>query len=43
VTLVRGTAIMLDPAGSAFAAIGAGNLAAFRDGTDATGRDGSSN
>lgn len=36
-TFLQGTAIMLDPAGSLYAAIGAGNLAAWVDGTSNVG------
>jgi hypothetical protein len=32
-----GTPLLLDPAGSLYAAIGAGNLRAFTDGTDTAG------
>jgi hypothetical protein len=39
---VKGMAIVLDPAGPWYAAIGAGNLRAFTDG-DTVGRDGTSN
>ena len=41
-TFVKGQAIVLDPAGPWFAAIGAGNLRAFTD-TDLVGRDALSN
>ena len=41
-TFTKGQAIILDPAGPWFAAIGAGNLRAFTDG-DAVGRVGLSN
>ncbi len=43
VTFLPGTAILLDPAGPLYAAIGAANLAAWRDGTDASGHGGLSN
>jgi hypothetical protein len=33
-TFLKGTAILLDPAGPLYAAIGAGNLRAFTEGTD---------
>jgi hypothetical protein len=33
----KGTPLLLDPAGPAYAAIGAGNLRAFADGTDTAG------
>ena len=36
-TLLKGQAIMLDPAGPLFTQIGAGNLRAFVDGTDTVG------
>ena len=36
-TLIKGTAIMLDPAGPLFTLIGAGNLRAFIDGQDTVG------
>lgn len=36
-TFLKGTAIMLDPAGSLYAAIGVGNLMAFRDDSDNVG------
>jgi len=36
-TFVKGTAIVLDPAGAVFAAIGAGNLRAYTQGTDDVG------
>lgn len=41
--LLAGTAIVLDPAGALFTQIGAGNLAAFRDGTDNVGHAALSN
>jgi hypothetical protein len=34
---VKGTTIVLDPAGAVYAAIGAGNLRAFTDGQDTAG------
>ena len=37
VMLVKGTAIILDTAGPLYTQIGAGNLTAFRDGTDTVG------
>lgn len=37
VTYLKGTAIVLDPAGGLFAAIGAGNLRAYTQGTDDLG------
>jgi hypothetical protein len=37
VTYLEGTAIVLDPAGSLYAANGAGNLAAWTDGTSNLG------
>jgi hypothetical protein len=37
VTFLKGTVIELNPAGVLFTAIGAANLTAFRDGTDAVG------
>jgi hypothetical protein len=43
VTYARGQAVVLDPAGALFAAIGAPNLRAWADGTDAAGRPGISN
>jgi hypothetical protein len=43
VTFRRNTVIMLDPAGSLYAAIGAGNLRAFTDGTDTVGHAALSN
>ena len=43
VTFLKGTPIVLDPAGSLFAAIGAGNLRAFSDGQDARGGAGLAN
>ena len=43
VTFLRGTAIVLDPAGSLFAAIGAGNLRAWIDGQDVVGHASLSN
>jgi len=36
-TFIKGTAIVLDPAGPLFAAIGAGNLRAYVQGQDDTG------
>jgi hypothetical protein len=36
-TFLKGQAIMLDPAGSLYTAIGAGNLRAFVDGQDTVG------
>ena len=36
-TFLAGTAIVLDPAGKLFTAIGASNLRAFTDGTDNVG------
>jgi hypothetical protein len=39
----KGTPLLLDPAGSLYAAIGAGNLRAFTDGQDSAGRPGISN
>jgi hypothetical protein len=42
VTFLKGTAIVLDPAGSLFAAIGAGNLRAWAD-TEAVGHAALSN
>jgi hypothetical protein len=42
VKLLNGTAIVLDPAGSVFAAIGAGNLRAWAD-AEAVGHSGLSN
>lgn len=42
-TWLAGTAIVLDPAGAVYAAIGAGNLTAWRDGTDAVGHAALSN
>jgi hypothetical protein len=36
-TFLAGTAIVLDPAGALYAAIGAGNLRAFTQGTDNVG------
>ena len=36
-TYIKGTAIVLDPAGSLFTAIGAGNLRLFTQGTDDPG------
>lgn len=36
-TLIKGQVIMLDPAGSLYTAIGAGNLRAFVDGQDTVG------
>jgi hypothetical protein len=36
-TFVKGTAILLDPAGPWYSAIGAGNLRAFVDGQDTRG------
>ena len=33
-TYIKGQAILLDPAGPLYSAIGAGNLRAFTDGTD---------
>jgi hypothetical protein len=43
VTHARGQAVVLDPAGALFAAIGAPNLRAWAEGTDAAGRPGISN
>ena len=43
VTFLKGQVITLDPAAALFAAIGSGNLAAFRDGTDAVGHASISN
>jgi hypothetical protein len=37
VMLIKGTPIVLDPAGQVYAAIGAGNLRAWVDGQDAVG------
>jgi hypothetical protein len=37
VTFIEGTAIVLDPAGAVYAAIGAGNLRAYVQGTDDRG------
>ena len=42
-TWIKGTVIEADPAGALYAAIGAGNLTAFRDGTDAVGHAALSN
>ena len=42
-TFIEGTAILLDPAGLLYAAIRAGNLLAFRDGTDVVGHAALSN
>ena len=42
-TFLAGQAIVLDPAGPLFAAIGAGNLRAFTDGTDTVGHQATSN
>jgi hypothetical protein len=42
-TWIKGTVIYADPAGALFTAIGAGNLAAYRDGTDAVGHAAVSN
>jgi hypothetical protein len=42
-TYQRGQAIVLDPAGTWYAAIGADNLRAFTDGTDTVGADGLAN
>jgi hypothetical protein len=42
-TFLKGTAIWLDNAGSLYTAIGAGNLAAWRDGTDNVGHAALSN
>lgn len=42
-TWVKGTVIEADPAGALFTAIGSGNLAAYRDGTDAVGHAAVSN
>jgi hypothetical protein len=39
----RNTVLLLDPAGALYAAIGAGNLRAFTDGTDTVGHAGLSN
>jgi hypothetical protein len=43
VTFIEGTPLWLDNAGPLYAAIGAGNLMAFRDGTDAVGHAALSN
>jgi hypothetical protein len=42
-TLIKGTAIMLDPAGPLYTQIGAGNLRAFVDGQDNVGHAALSN
>ncbi len=42
-TFISGTAIVLDPAGPLFAAIGAGNLRLFTQGTDDAGHAALSN
>jgi len=42
-TFLSGTAIVLDPAGPLYAAIGAGNLAAWADGTSNVGHAALSN
>jgi hypothetical protein len=42
-TYQQGQVIELDPAGAVYAAIGAGNLAAFRDGSDDVGHAAISN
>lgn len=42
-TFIRGTVIMLDPAGSLFTAIGAGNLKSFTAAQESGGIDGVSN
>lgn len=42
-TFIAGTAIVLDLTGPLYAAIGAGNLMAFRDGTDAIGHAATAN
>ena len=42
-TFLAGTATVPDPAGPLFAAIGTGNLAAYRDGTDNVGHAALSN
>ena len=42
-TYPRNTVLLLDPAGPLYAAIGAGNLRAFIDGTDTRGPAGLSN
>ena len=42
-TYAKGTVILLDPAGSLFTAIGAGNLRAFVQGQDDVGHAGLSN
>ena len=42
-TFLAGQANVLDPAGPLFAAIGAGNLRAFTDGTDTVGHQATSN
>jgi hypothetical protein len=42
-TFIKGTPIMLDPAGALFAAIGSGNLKAFTAAQDSSGIDGVSN
>jgi hypothetical protein len=43
VTFLSGTAIILDPAGPLYAAIGAGNLRPFTDGTDTVSHAATSN
>lgn len=42
-TLIKGQAVMLDPAGAVYALIGAGNLRAFVDGQDTVGHAALSN
>ena len=42
-TYQPGTPLLLDSAGSLYAAIGAGNLRAFADGTDTAGHQGLAN
>jgi len=42
-TFLAGTPLILDTGSALYAAIGAGNLRAFTDGTDTTGREGLSN
>jgi hypothetical protein len=42
-TLLKGTVLLLDPAGPLFTQIGSGNLRAFIDGTDTPGPGGLSN
>jgi hypothetical protein len=43
VTFLEGTAMLLDPAGELFAAIGSGNLRAYGQGTDDVGHAALSN